>query len=151
MFVALLSVSLLAGVFVNLQGAWAFLRAPERMAIQLGLAGESSEGAEQEATSVFGRLVGVCLIALAIFYFVTALGPIQQPWNVVAAAAARICGVVYYCVALWTGTGPKSFRKYLFVNLLLALSHITFLVLAPGGVESLSESLATFHWLSSGS
>ena len=143
-----LSLSLFAGAGVNLFGASNFYFKPQASAQDLGL-DLSALGSEQaEATRLLMRLAGVCLVALAIFYFVTALGPIEQAWSVVAAVLARLSGVVFYASALAKAGGPPAFKKYLIINLTLAVVPAVCLVLC-GGFQALQSSWSNFYWAKS--
>jgi hypothetical protein len=144
-----LSASLLLGMFVNLKAAQGFLFSPAKAALGLGVVLENdSSGKESSGPVTILRLVGVCLIALAMFYLLTAIGPLQQTWNVVVAALARLTGVAFYGWAIAMSGAPTSFKKFFALNLGLALAHILFLVLSPTGLSSLQKSFSEFHWIS---
>jgi len=146
---AALSASLLFGTFVNLKAAQGFLFSPAKAALDLGVVlGNDSSSKESSGPVTILRLVGVCLIALAMFYLLTAIGPLQQTWNVVVAAFARLAGVAFYGCALVSSGGPASFKKFFALNLGLASAHILFLVLSPTGLSSLQKSWSGFHWIS---
>ena len=141
----LLSASLLFGVFVNLKGARGFLMDPAGAAIQLGLPVQSDAAPTESANAlILLRLVGVCLIALAMFYLVTALGPLQQTWNVVLAILARITGFIFYTMVLSRTGGPAQFRKYRMINIGLAVVHGLLLALTDGGLSALQSDFCSF-------
>lgn len=142
-----LSVSLLVGVAINLFGAWSFFTNPEKSARDLGMSWGSIDNSNLQATKTLMRLAGVCLVALAVFYFVTALGPIQQVWSVVAAILARLSGVIFYGWNLTKFKGPEKFRFYLGVNVFLALFHGLLLAFCPGGLEALQNDFGGFFWI----
>ncbi len=142
-----LSLSLLGGVVVNLFGAWNFFRHPQKSAQEIGLELGDPTSPQTRAILVLMRLVGVCLVALAIFYFLTALGPVQQAWSVVAAVLARLTGVVFYAWNLTKYGGPPAFKKYLAINLLLAVSHAVFLAWSTEGLATLQTSWNSFYWI----
>jgi len=148
---AILSLTLLFGAFVNLGGAWGFLQNPAKAAAGLGLAVESEAAPKESAAAlILVRLISVCLVALAMFYAVTALGPLQQPWNVVVAVISRLAGVVFYAATIIKTGGPLQFKKYVALNLGLAVSHAIFLVLTPGGLDALATTWSTFRWVGTG-
>lgn len=142
-----LSLSLLAGVAVNLFGAWRFFRKPEKSANDIGLVLGDEASPQTRAILTLMRLVGVCLVALAIFYFITALGPTQQAWSVVSAILARATGVIFYAWTLSKFGGPPAFKSYLVVNLALALFHTLFLVMSTNGLAELKNSWDSFYWI----
>ncbi len=142
-----LSVSLLVGVGINLLGAWTFFTDPKKSARDLGMSWGSIDDSNLQGTKTLMRLAGVCLVALAVFYFVTALGPIQQVWSVVAATLARLSGVAFYAWNLTKFKGPAKFKFYLSVNTLLALSHGLLLACCPGGLEALRNDFGSFFWI----
>ena len=143
-----LSLSLFAGVGVNLYGASNFYFKPKTSAEDIGLDLSKLGDEQAEATKLLMRLAGICLVALAIFYFVTALGPIEQAWSVVAAVLARLSGVVFYATALAKAGGPPAFKKYLIINLTLAIVPAVCFVLC-GGLEALQSSWSNFYWVKS--
>ena len=143
----LISLSLFVGVFINLSGAGKFFFKPKDSAEEIGLDLGDPESAQAKATKLLMRLVGVCLVALAIFYFVTALGPIAQAWSVVAAVLARVTGVVFYAQTLAKNGGPAAFKRYLLFNLGLAIFPAVFLLLHPEGLSALHNTWSNFYWV----
>ncbi len=145
---SLLSLTLLFGAFINLRAAWGFFRSPAKATAGLGLA-VASEAAPKESAAalILARLLGVCLVALAMFYVLTALGPLQQPWNVVISVLSRLAGVVFYASTIVTTGGPSQFKKYLAINAGLAISHAALLVITPCGLDALATTWNTFRWV----
>ncbi|MCC6511224.1 MAG: hypothetical protein IT423_19135 [Pirellulaceae bacterium] len=142
-----LSISLFIGVGINLFGAWNFFCRPKKSAQDLGMVLGDEGHAQTQATLILMRLAGVCLVALAIFYLVTALGPVEQAWSVVAAVLTRASGAVFYAWTLAKAGGPRAFKTYLGINLLLAIAHGVLLVSCPEGVASLQKSWNAFYWV----
>jgi hypothetical protein len=143
-----LSLSLLAGAAVNSKGALGLLRHPQETAANLGLSIQSNgSNSEVESTLVLLRLNGLLLIALALFYTLTALDPIVQVCNVGLAIVARLLGVVFYAVTMAYRGGPAQFKKYLMLNLGLAVAHALFLTGSPQGWAGLWSSFRSLKWL----
>jgi len=148
MILVFLSLSLLVGALANFKAAFDFLSQPALAASKLGLPIESfEEPIITSSAKILTRLVGACLAALAIFYFVTALGPLEQPIKVVVASTARLMGVVFYIATLRVNKGPASFKLYLVLNFALACSHLGGLCLASGGIAALQDQLQSLTWI----
>jgi hypothetical protein len=81
-------------------------------------------GLPSAENDVYIRLVGLLLVVVGLYYFVTSIDPERHAGNVAVALLGRVLGPIFYLIYIFAFNGEPIFWAFVILNIAFGVAHI---------------------------